>query len=354
MTTKSNHKSNERIFVGIDVATRTWAVSLVNKDGELLERMNIEANFSILRKVLRKYEGSEIYSVYEAGRWGFHLHRDLESIGVQNIITPPNKIPTLTGDLVKTDRRDSLRLASYLAKGLLKPIHIPSEEEVNCRQLLRTREQVKEKRIRSICQIKSLLALYGVVFPVSGGGWSKKKAKIVENLDLPSNIQLSLRLYVRQVEFFETQIKFLEAQTKEVALSPPYQKTYERLQSVPGIGALTAAVLAFELGDIGRFSNAKKLSAFLGLTPREYSSGDLVLRGRITGQGNNMLRAFLVEATWKAITKDPSLNEAYNRIKAQTGSSKKAIIAMARKLAGRIYYMLKKGEDYRIQAEQAA
>lgn len=95
MATENHDKSKERVFVGIDAATRTWVVSIVTKEGELLERMNVEANFSILRKVLRKYEESEIHSVYEAGRWGFHLHRDLESIGVQNIITPPNKIPTL-------------------------------------------------------------------------------------------------------------------------------------------------------------------------------------------------------------------------------------------------------------------
>jgi transposase len=118
MATETKNNSQEKVFVGIDVGTRNWAISIISPEGELLERMNIEAEFEILRKILGKYPQTEIHSVYEAGRWGFHLHRQLESIGVKNIITPPNKIPTLTGDLVKTDRRDSLRLATYLLKGL--------------------------------------------------------------------------------------------------------------------------------------------------------------------------------------------------------------------------------------------
>jgi transposase len=354
MATETKINSSDKIFVGIDVGTRNWAVSVVSSDGELLERMNIEAEFEILRKILKKYENAEMLSVYEAGRWGFHLHRQLESIGVKNIITPPNKIPTLSGDLVKTDRRDSLRLATYLAKGLLKAIFIPSLEQVNLRQILKTREQIKRKRIATILQIKSLLAQYAIVFPVTGSPWNKTKARIVESLELPSKIQTSLRLFIREVEFFDQQIDFLEKDFKMAVEEAPYKKIYDRLRSIPGVGPITAAALTFEIGDVSRFSDPKKLCAFLGLTPREYSSGDLVLRGRITDQGNNMLRAFIIEAAWKTITKDTQLSDAYARIKTQTGSAKKAIVAIGRKLVCRIYFMLKKNEDYRLPLRQAA
>lgn len=354
MTTQINHNSEHRIFVGIDVATRTWAICIISGDGEPLERMNIEADFEIFRKILKKYEGKEIHSVYEAGRWGFHLHRQLQSIGVKNIITPPNKIPTMSGDLVKTDRRDALRLATYLAKGLLKAIFVPSLEQVNFRQILRTREQIKRKRIRTINQIKSLLAQYGILFPISGAPWNKTKARIVEGLELPSKIQISLKLFIRQVEFYQQQLDLLEKEVSDVAEVEPYREIYDRLRSIPGVGPITAAALTFEIGDINRFSDPKKLCAFLGLTPREYSSGDLVLRGRITGQGNNMLRAFIIEASWKTITKDPTMEEAYKRIKTQSGSSKKAIVALGRKLVCRIYFMLKKKEDYRMTVKEAA
>lgn len=342
MTTKSENKAKQKIFVGIDVATRSWAVSIVSAEGELIERMSLQADFEILKKVLRKYDDSEISSVYEAGRWGFHLHRQLQQIGVENIITPPNKIPTLTGDLVKTDRRDSLKLAQFLAKGLLKAIFVPSEEQVNARQLLRAREQVKRKRIRSICQIKSLLAQYGVVFPVSGGAWSKTKARIVESLELPSKVQLSLRLLIREIEFLDNQLSTLVQELRQLMKQEPYQHIYERLRSVPGVGELTASALALEIADLSRFSNAKKLCAFLGLTPREYSSGEFVFKGRITGQGSDLLRAFMIEAAWRAKREDPLLEEKYKQLKLQTGSGKKAIVALARKLVTKIFYMLKK------------
>src|SRR5271155_2748016 len=112
MATLSNHNSENSIFIGLDISKTKWSVSIISGEGELLDRMNINADFEILKKILKKYAGKEIRSVYEAGRWGFHLHRQLESIGVKNIITPPNKIPTMSGDLVKTDRRDALRLAT--------------------------------------------------------------------------------------------------------------------------------------------------------------------------------------------------------------------------------------------------
>ena len=263
-------------------------------------------------------------------------------------------MPTLTGDLVKTDRRDSLKMATYLAKGLLKAIFIPSLEQINFRQIVRTREQIKRKRIRTIVQIKSLMVQFGIEFPATGRSWSKTKARITEAVDLPSNIKNSLKLHVRQIELYDQHMKFLEKEFQEQALASEYKSTYERLQTVPGIGPISAAALTFEIGNIDRFDSAKKLCAFLGLTPREYSSGDLVLRGRITGQGNNMLRAYIVEAAWKAITRDPSMAEAYQRIKNQTGSGKKAIVALGRKLVCKIYYLLKRNEDYRMPMKQAA
>jgi transposase len=106
--------------------------------------------------------------------------------------------------------------------------------------------------------------------------------------------------------------------------------------------------LLFEIGDWTRFKNKKQIAAFLGLTPAEYSSGEHVRQGRITGQGNPRLRALLIEASWFSITKDPAMREAYERIALQAKGKKKAIVAIARKLICRMHSMIINQQPYQL------
>ena len=127
-----------------------------------------------------------------------------------------------------------------------------------------------------------------------------------------------------------------------------YVNTYKIINTIPGLGPLTSAMLCFEIGDFNRFSSGKKLAAYIGLTPREFSSGDNVYKGRITGQGNKLLRSYLVESSWFLIGNDPVMKDFYNRIKSNTGSGKKAIIAVARKLINRIHSIVVNNQCYAI------
>ena len=106
-------------------------------------------------------------------------------------------------------------------------------------------------------------------------------------------------------------------------------------RSAPGIGQTHARQLANELGDMKQFSNEKKLYSFTGLTPREHSSGEHTWKGHITHQGRSVLRKVLTQAAWKAIKKDISLHAIFERI-AKNAGKKRAIIAIARRLIGRI------------------
>ena len=110
------------------------------------------------------------------------------------------------------------------------------------------------------------------------------------------------------------------------------QKIYE---SVPGIGLINGRELANELGDMAQFPNAKQLFSFTGLTPCEYSSGEHIRYGSISRQGRSVLRKILIEAAWTAITKDGHLYEVFERL-SEKRSKKRAIVAVARRLVGRI------------------
>ena len=130
-----------------------------------------------------------------------------------------------------------------------------------------------------------------------------------------------------------------------MAHSEPYAASTALLTSVPGIAEINALTLAVELGDLRRFGGGESLSAYLGLTPSEYSSGDKIRHGRITRCGNRLVRTLLVEASWVVIRKDERLRAVYQKLK-KTRGAKRALISVARRLCHCLVAMARKGELY--------
>lgn len=334
---------SQPIYMGIDVHKKTWSMCLVHRK-QVVGKASLPADFEVFKKYLKRYEGFEIYSVYEAGFCGFSLHRQLISVGIKNIITPVHKVPKISGDRVKTDKIDCFKLAHFLANGLLRGIYIPTEEQVNIRQIVRTRDQLKRKRVRVISQIKNLLFQLGIFIEVKK--ISQKLRKELLTTELPSFFRKSLELHFEQLDLLQHQLKKLYKELEETAEATQQSNTYHIIKSTPSVGSLLAMALTYEVADWRRFNNEKQICAFFGLTPSEFSSGERVCRGNITGQGSPMIRALLVQASWKIIKKDPVMGEFYERITTQTGSKKKAIVAVARKLMCRIYSMVKNKREY--------
>jgi transposase len=337
--------SSQPIFVGIDVHKKRWAVTLIQCD-QILERCNIPGEITALGKLLSKYPGFKIYSVYEACFIGFGLHFDLEALGVKNIIVAVNKIPQISDNKVKTDKRDSLKLATFLSKELLNSIHIPSLDQIELRQILRTREQFKRDKKRAFNRLKSLLIQYKICFDEPR--LTKKLTHFLSNLEIGETIQLLVNSYIQEIEVLDIQIKKLNQEYLKINQQDKYSENYRLLLTIPGVGPLTSASLNYEIGDWLRFKNEKQIAAYFGLTPSEYSSGEHTHRGRITGQGNPNLRALLIESSWGIIQKDIAMRNFFMRLKHQTGSSKKAIVAVARKLVCRMYAMIKNQKEYQL------
>lgn len=166
---------------------------------------------------------------------------------------------------------------------------------------------------------------------------------------LPKRVAHSVilqRQYAEEWESLTEKMKEIQGQLKnQVECENELHLIYE---SVPGIGLIYARELANELGDMSQFRNEKQLFSYTGLTPREYSSGDHIRQGHITRQGRPVLRKILVEASWIAITKDPSLREIYNRLSHRGG--KRAIVGVARRLVERIRSCLLNGTFYEINS----
>ena len=117
--------------------------------------------------------GTELHTVYEAGYFGYWLHDKLVEFGAQCVVTPPSLLPIEYGNKVKTDPRDSRKLAQLLARGMLKRVWVPSAEERFHRQVIRRRRQLIGDRVRTQNRIKGELRFYGIQIPERTGKWSK-------------------------------------------------------------------------------------------------------------------------------------------------------------------------------------
>ena len=319
----------KRVFVGIDLHRLQWHVTIRTEDVDLFSG-GIPGNWESLRKLLDRYRGVKIQAVYEAGYFGFWLHDHLAEYGVDCVVTPPSLIPQEYGNHVKTDRRDSRKLAHFLAKELLKRVWVPSLEERCERQVIRRRRQLIGDRVRTQNRIKAELRFHGVEIPAPAGHWSKGYVENLNRYRFKNQwMQESYRMLLEEYDFLSEKIEHLTKVLKNLAETPRYKERVEILRSVPGIGLIAAMEILLELQDVERFHRAEQLAAYVGLTPSQYSSADKVRMGRITAIGKSDLRGTLVEVAWRLIGKDPAMREKYDRIKARSGS-KRAIIAIAR------------------------
>jgi transposase len=333
------------LFIGIDLHKYRWHINIRTEDTELFSG-SIPGQWKSLRQILDRYKDYQVHTVYEAGCFGFWLYDRLTEYGIDCLVTPPSLVPKEYGNRVKTDRRDSHKLAHLLAKGLLKRVWVPSKEERYHRQVIRRRRQLVEDRVRVQNRIKAELSFYGIAVTAPKGKWTKEFFESLKSIDFDNRwMTESFHRLLDEYEFLCSQISKQTDLIEELSKTELYREKAEILRSVPGIGTLAAMELLLELQDVTRFRRAEQLAAYVGLTPSQYSSAEHIRMGRITGIGKNSLRATLVQASWQLIRKDGVIREKYERIKVRAGG-KRAIVAIARTLLLRTRRMLIDSQPY--------
>ena len=349
MNSKGVSYAGKRVYIGIDVH-RAFFVSSCVCEGKVVKRCRMPSKSEAVISLISKYfPGAEVRTCYETGYSGFWLHRELEAAGISNIVVHAAAIEVAANDRVKTDKRDSLKLAKQLSCGRLRGIRIPTVEQEYRRLLTRTREQLTRAKSRVQIQIRMKLHQFGL-FP----SHIERAIKLgdVEQIitELEGELKFCIECLYSQWQHLVLKVKEIEKRLTEQAKQDSLEAIY---RSVPGIGALTTRVLSSELGDMSQFPNVRALYRFTGLTPGEYSSGNTVRRGHISRQGSARLRHVLVEAAWRAIRKDKVLKEFFERIAGKSGK-KRAIVAVARKLVGKIRAAIRATELYAVGDKEAA
>ena len=344
--------NGQNIFVGIDVHLKSWSVSVLSEHS-VLKRFSQDPNAEALRTFLTgNYPGATYHSVYEAGFCGFWIHKQLVKFGINNIVVNPADVPTMSKEkLRKTDTVDSGKLARELRSGTLTGIYVPEDAVLEMRSLIRLRSTIVKDTTREKNRIKSLLRYHGVHIPeaftkYSIGNWSKRFLQWLQALELTTEYgKKTLDLHVEQLIRLRKMLLEVTRTIRSISLKEPFIGKLRLLNSVPGIGMITAMTLLVEIDDIGRFASADKLASFVGLIPMCHSSGEKEGVGNITIRKHAMLRCLLIEAAWIAIRKDPAITVAYGEYRKRM-NAQKSIVKIARRLVNRIFFVLKYKQEY--------
>jgi transposase len=240
----------------------------------------------------------------------------------------------------KTDRRDAALLLQLLLEHRFPRIWVPTLEERDVRQLLVHRHQQVQARTRIKNQLQALMLSQGV--QKKRKLWTAAGRAELEKLELLPYAAMRRQRLLAGLEQQESEIAGLNRQVEEEVKRRP---AAVRLMTHPGVGPVTALAMVLTLGPARRFANARQVGSYFGLIPSEHSSGGRQQLGRISKQGNSFLRFLLVEAGQTAARYDPELGRFYRRLAVRKHRAL-AKVAVARKLAMRLYLMLREDWDY--------
>ena len=342
---------NERVFVGLEDSKKTWKLC-VRSGGMVVNETSMPARYEVLRNYLNnKFPECQIHVMYEAGFGGFDLHDQLKAHGWDCVVTPPHTVTQEKCQRKKNDRTDCRRLAKNLENGDFRRCFVPDKELREDRQISRTYGQVQADITRVCNRIRRMLEFHGLDKDLPAGPWDSGTAyarlkQHLGKIEMSNSLRFSFDVMFKELEQLRELKNEILQQLRKLARSGRYRENVVLLMSAPGIGKLTAIRLALEWGDVSRFRRKEEFASFLGLVPSDYSSGEEEHRGHITKQGNRHIRSWLMECSWVAIRHDPVLLDKFRRVLRNCGSKKKAIVAVARKLALRLRRALLSGEPY--------
>ena len=274
-----------------------------------------------------------------------------ESHGLKTLVCSTNEDAWKWSNVKrKTDKDDALKLARMAAMNELKAVHMPSREHREFRSLVKYRKTLDQRINKMKNAIRAWFVNQGISIDSGEKAWNTGRARIDSfrkplaecNPDELWKAELDLEL--TQLDAVTAQLELVVKKLEAIGKSDP---RIQRVMTIPGVGPRTAEILVACIDDPNRFESGRQVSAYFGLVPRQYQSGQTDRNGRITKRGNPLARTILVECAWSSLRYNPWAKAIYERISGQQKTrKKKAAVALARKIAVIAWALLRDEKDW--------
>jgi len=299
--------------------------------------------------IVEKSPDRVVFEISSAAGWVCDI---VQALGVEAQVANPNHQGWRWKNVKhKSDRTDALKLAQLSAMNQLPTVHVPGREVRQRRALIQYRQRLVKRSTQIKNNIRAILEKEGYSMPKGKSGWTQASigrlhgmSLALEQCDVDDLWRGQLTV---ELELLEAVGKCLADVTRKLDKLAESDQQVKLLRTIPGVGARLAEVVAAFLDKPNRFSSGKQVGCYAGLTPRQYQSGSMDRQGRISGCGNRLLRALLVEVSWMGLRHNRWMRESYQHLLRGSPSRKKiAITAVARKLLVRCWAMLRDGKAW--------
>ena len=314
------------VFVGIDLHRRSVVVAVEDANGpvgkprrfDCADTNQIAIFFQTLTPFRAVIEASSSY------RWLFEMLAPMGEV----ILAHPRRLRAITSGRAKTDRLDAAMLARLLRADLVPRAYVPPRPYYELRELARACGRISQQATHAKNEIHALLSRSNLHSPYVNV-FCKRGRRWIATLDLGLAGNTIRDELLQRLDHYDEQRQVLDGKLRLIGECFPEQQA---LKCLYGIGTFTALMIIGELGEPGRFRDARTVGAYAGLTPRVSQSGESCYHGHITRQGSPWLRWCLVQAAMHFVRRDPQVRNFYQRVRKRS-SAHVARVAAARKLA---------------------
>jgi transposase len=334
-------------FIGVDLHKKIITACVMDANRTVLARKTLSCNDpETILEWFRQFAPFRV--VIEATASYSWLVALLEPIAERIVLANPGKLRVIAESTKKTDRLDAQVLAEFLARDMVPEAYMPTPRQRQHRALVRQRQYLRGRMTSVKCKIRHVLADSNAdrkdLFSARCG------RAYLDRLSLSDADRFVVGQLWAEYESHQGRLLDLAKELKAFAAKAPAREAEARavLKTAPGVGPVTAEVVLSELGDVGRFRNAKAVCAYAGLVPVVKQSGGKRPKDLpITKKGSGLLRWALVESAWRIVGTSPRWSAIYERVK-KRGGAKRAIVAVARKLLCVLYAMLRTSTPYKV------
>ena len=329
------------LFVGLDVSQQSTVLCVVNADGHQVWQGQCRTNPASLAAKIAQHAPNASRIGLESGSLSTWLWHELNTLGLPIVcIDARHAKAVLAMQINKSDRNDALGLAQIMRTGWYREVKVKTLDSHKVRTAIGGRVQLVHMKVDIMNQMRGLLKLQGIILPVG------QKIDFEQHISGDDLLVQTLRALAKVLHSVQAAIRDLEQQIRKTAKADPDCRL---LQTIPGVGPLTALTFVTTIDDPTRFSRSRSVGAYLGLTPKRYQSGDMDYTGRISRCGDGLLRGYLYEAANALLTRVVRFStlKAWAVRIAQRHGGKKARVAIARKLSVIMHRMLITREPFR-------